>query len=72
MHPGQAVPILAPIGQVMIVGSGGWGRVVCLLPEIGEPKAPLVAKSLRLPGSIAMLFTECCLEGKDGWGWGCR
>lgn len=38
----------------IIVGSGGWGRVVCLLPRVGG-KSPLVScKELGLPGSAAI------------------
>lgn len=62
----QAVPILAPTGQVYYYGVRGMRE-----GHVPSPWAPLVPwRELGVPAPAALLFTECRLEGRDGVGVG--
>lgn len=65
--PGRAVPTLAPTGQVYYGGVRGMGEGPMPSAWGWRGQAPLGSCN-ELPGSAAMLFTECCLKGRDWHG----
>lgn len=55
----------------IIVGSGGWGRGVCLLPRVGEAKAPQsLAKSWDFLVLLPRYSLNVALRAGSGMGGG--
>lgn len=55
----------------IIVGSGGWGRAVCLLPGVGEAKVPQsLAKSWDFLVLLPCYSLNVALRAGSGMGGG--